>query len=143
MSKSTQAKPEGPDAVYAWIAGIKEEHRNIAKRMDELIDELIPDVHRDIKWRKPTQPLGIPFYGTVEQGWIVAMWSFKDKIGIGFIAGTELDPQPPVSKMAGPWNRGQVKGRRIDVLNDDEFDEDLIRTWLKQARLLPGWGTVQ
>lgn len=133
---------DGPAGVRAWIAGVKPEHRRIVERMDVLIEEVIPDVHRGIKWRKPSQPLGIPFYGTETQGWIVAMWSFKDRIGIGFIAGSELDPEPPVTKMAGPWNRAATKGRRIDIHNESEFDEPLIRSWLEQARDLLGWSKV-
>lgn len=133
---------DGVAGVRAWIAGVKPEHRAIVERMDALIEEIIPGVHRVIKWRKPSQPLGIPFYGTEDQGWIVAMWSFKDRIGIGFIAGTGLDPEPPVTKMAGPWNRSATKGRRIDVHDESEFDELLIRAWLEQARDLPGWNKL-
>ena len=80
---------DGAAGVRAWIEGVKPEHRAIVERMDAIIEEVIPKVHRGIKWRKASQPLGIPFYGTQEQGWIVAMWSFKDRVGIGFIAGTE------------------------------------------------------
>ena len=83
----------------------------------------------------------MPFYGLPDQGWIVAMWSFKDCVGVGFIAGTLLDPEPPVAKMAGPWNRGsKVKARRIDIHDESEFDESQLRSWLEQARELPGWG---
>jgi hypothetical protein len=65
------------------------------------------------------QPLGVPFYGLPDQGWIVAMWSFKNSLGVGFIAGTLLDPEPPVAKMAGPWNRGSTAktSRRTDIMS--------------------------
>jgi hypothetical protein len=126
--------------VQAWLNGVKPEHRSIVKRIDTLIGELIPDVRQAIKWRKASQPLGVPFYGIPDQGWIVAMWSFKDRVGVGFIAGTLLDPEPPVTSMAGPWNRGTtVKGRRIDIHDESEFDEAQLRSWISQARDLPGW----
>ena len=132
---------DGTEGVQAWIAGIKPEHKSLVNRIDALIDEIIPGVRRTIKWRKPSQPLGIPFYGVPDQGWIVAMWSFKDKVGIGFIAGTLLDPEPPVTSMAGPWNRGSsVKARRVDIHDESEYDEALMTSWLSQARDLPGWG---
>jgi len=134
---------DGNAGVRAWIASVKPEHQAIVERMDALIEEVIPGILRGIKWRKPSQPNGIPFYGTTEQGWIVAMWSFKDRIGIGFISGTELDPEPPITTMAGPWNRGDIKGRRIDIYNDSDFDEPLFRMWLEQAMNLPGWGKVE
>ena len=131
----------GARGVQAWIDGVKPEHRLLVKRIDALIAKAVPGVRRAIKWRKPSQPLGVPFYGLPEHGWIVAMWSFKDSLGVGFIAGTLLDPEPPVAKMAGPWNRGSTaKARRIDIHNESEFDESQLRSWLEQARELPGWG---
>ena len=67
------------------------------------------------------------------------MWSFNDRVGIGFFAGTLLHPEPPISKMAGPWNTGHVKARRLDLRDELELDEALLRSWLLQARELPGW----
>jgi hypothetical protein len=132
---------DGTAGVQAWIEGVKPEHRSLVRRIDALVDEMIPGVRRTIKWRKPSQPLGVPFYGVPDQGWIMAMWSFEDRVGVGFIAGTLLDPEPPVTSMAGPWNRGStVKARRIDIHDESELDEAQLRSWLAQARDLPGWG---
>jgi hypothetical protein len=133
---------DGAASVRAWIAGVKQEHKSLVKRIDDLITEHIPGVRRTIKWRKPSQPLGVPFYGLPDQGWIVAMWSFKESVGVGFFAGTLLHPEPPVAKMAGPWNKGTVKARRIDIHDESELDEALLRSWVVQARELPGWGRV-
>lgn len=72
-----------------------------------------------------------------------AMWSFKDSVGVGFIAGTLLNPEPPVAKMAGPWNRSTTyKARRIDIYVESDFDERLFRSWLSQAKNLPGWSKI-
>ena len=71
---------------------------------------------------------------------MVALWSFKDRVGVGFFAGTLLHPEPPVTTMAGPWNaRTNVKARRIDIQGDSDFDEAQLRSWLAQARELTGW----
>lgn len=147
MKKKEQAAGREPDdeaaGVRAWLAGVDPGQRALVKRIDAIIAEEIPGVRRTIKWRKPSQPLGIPFYGLPSQGWIAAMWSFKGKVGVGFFAGTLLDPEPPVDKMAGPWNRGSVKARRLDISDQSELDEALLRSWLIQARKLPGWGHVE
>lgn len=134
---------EGEKSVQAWIDEVKPEHSSLVIRVDNLIKEVIPNIQCTTKWHKPSQPLGIPFYGIPDKGWIVAMWSFKDKLGIGFISGTLLNPEPPVTSMAGPWNRGDVKARRVDIHVESEFDEKQIRTWLEQARDLPGWGKIE
>ena len=134
---------DGEKSVQVWIGGVKPEHSWLAIRIDKLIREVIPNIQSTTKWHKPSQPLGIPFYGIPDKGWIFAMWSFKDKFGIGFISGTLLNPEPPVTSMAGPWNRGDVKARRIDIFNESELDEKQIRSWLEQARDLPGWGKIE
>ena len=141
----TQKKTkDGKESVQAWINGVKPEHISIVTRVDALIREILPDIVCDTKWHKPSQPLGIPFYGLRDKGWMLAMWSFKDNVGVGFIAGTLLNPEPPVAKMAGPWNRTtEYKARRIDIHNDSEFDKKLLRSWLTQAKELPGWSKIE
>ena len=141
----TQKKTkDGKESVQAWINGVKPEHISIVTRVDALIREILPDIVCDTKWHKPSQPLGVPFYGLRDKGWMLAMWSFKESVGVGFIAGTLLNPEPPVAKMAGPWNRTtEYKARRIDIHNDSEFDEKLLRSWLTQAKELPGWSKIE
>lgn len=135
---------EGKKSVQAWIDGVKPEHSLIVIRVDALINEIYPDIVCTTKWHKPSQPLGVPFYGLPDKGWMFAIWSFKDSVGVGFIAGTLLDPEPPVAKMAGPWNRATVyKARRIDIHNDSEFDEKLLRSWFEQSKELPGWSKIE
>jgi hypothetical protein len=134
---------KGEKSVQDWIDGVKPEHSLMAIRVDVLIREILPEILCTTKWHKPSQPLGVPFYGLPDKGWILAMWSFKDSLGVGFIAGTLLDPEPPVAKMAGPWNRNTAyKARRIDIHDESDFDEKQLRSWLTQARDLPGWGKI-
>ena len=129
--------------VKAWLEGVKTEHRSVVNRVDAIIREVIPEIRCNTKWHKPSQPLGVPFYGLSDKGYMIAMWSFKESVGVGFFAGTLLDPEPPVTKMAGPWNKGtEFKARRIDIYNDLEFDEKQFRSWLKQALKLPGWSKL-
>lgn len=134
----------GEESVKAWIDGIKPEHGIMAQRVDSLIKDLIPEIQCTTKWHKPSQPLGVPFYGLFDKGWIIAMWSFKNEFALGFIAGTLLNPEPPVTKMSGPWNRNsEFQARRIDIKSETEFDEKLIRSWIEQASKLPGWGKIE
>jgi len=135
---------EREEGIQAWIDGVRPEHSSLAIQIDALIRTVIPDIQCTTKWHKPSQPLGIPFYGIPDKGWIIAMWSFKDRLGLGFISGTLLYPEPPVTSMAGPWNRAsEVKARRIDIYNESEYDEKQICLWLEQARELPGWGKIE
>lgn len=133
----------GVESVKAWIDGIKPQHGAMALRVDCFIKEIIPDIQCNTKWHKPSQPLSVPFYGLPNKGWMIAMWSFKNEFAVGFIAGTLLNPEPPVTKMSGPWNRNpEFKAPRIDIIDDIEFDEKQIRSWIEQASKLPGWGNI-
>ncbi|MFT3708167.1 MAG: DUF1801 domain-containing protein [Archangium sp.] len=130
--------------MRAWLAGVKQpEHQKLLKRVDALIGKTLPGVVRAIKWRKPSNPLGVPFYGLPGQGWLMALWSFKDLAAIGFIPGSLLDPKPESTKMAGTWNRGPVKARRYDVPTGEALDEKQLVAWLKQLKKLPGFGSVE
>lgn len=134
---------DGAAGVRAWLAGVKQpEHRKILKRVDALIAKHLVGVVRAIKWRKPSNPLGVPFYGRKGQGWLMALWSFKDNVAIGFIPGTLLEPPPQSTKMAGTWNRGSVKARRYDIPTGEALDEKQLVAWLEQLAKLPGFGEV-
>lgn len=63
-----QKNKTGEESVKAWSEGIKPEHSTMARRFDNLIRELIPDIRCATKWHKPSQPLGVPFYGILEKG---------------------------------------------------------------------------
>jgi hypothetical protein len=120
--------------VRAWIADVKPEHRGMVQRVDRILRDEIPDVVPTVKYRKPSQPLGVPFYGRPGHGWVAAMWSFKSKVSVGFFAGADLDPPPP--RAIGP------RMRLMDIAGPAEFDEEQLRAWAKQAAEVQGWAKV-
>ncbi|MEV4545297.1 hypothetical protein [Micromonospora echinaurantiaca] len=50
---------------------------------------------------------------------------------VQFLRGTSLDPMPPKSS-----KHDQV--RYLDIRQDEELDEDQLRSWIEQASRLPG-----
>lgn len=124
------ATADGAADVKAWLANVKPEHRALVRRIDALVGKTIPGIQRHVKWRKPSQPLGVPFYGRPGQGWLVALWSFKDYVTVGLYA-RGLEPTPPDP---------QVNGRAIKIYDPAQFDEAQLRSWLEQSRELDGWG---
>ena len=123
----TAGKGEGHEAVLAWIAGVKPGHRPIVEKLDALIGDTVPEVKRAIKW-------STPLYGLAGQGWFASVASFKEYVSLGFFAGTSLDPPPPF---------GEGKGmRRVNIHDFGEYDEKQLRSWIKQASSIRGWGTV-
>ena len=128
------AKTDGRPAVEAWLDNVKPAHRNVARRIDALILETVPHAVSGVKFRKPTNPGGVPFYGVAGDGWLVSVNSLKAQIRVIFFAGNSLKPMPP---LAAP-----PRARAVDVMNDEDLDERQFVAWLKQAQKLPGWGRV-
>jgi hypothetical protein len=116
--------------IDAWLSSVHPEHHDLVMRIDGLIRKTIPDIQRHIKWRKPSQPEGVPFYGLPGQGWLMAMWSFKNYVSVGLYA-RGLVPEPP---------ERFVNGRGIKIHAPEQFDEQQMRIWLQQSRELSGWG---
>jgi hypothetical protein len=48
-----------------------------------------------------------------------------------FFKGRSLDPMPPKASK-------HAEVRYLDIREDDDLDEDQLRTWIKQAAALPG-----
>ncbi|HVL88270.1 MAG TPA: DUF1801 domain-containing protein [Candidatus Thermoplasmatota archaeon] len=113
---------------------MKPEHRALVKRIDRVLRSEIPDVVATIKFRKPSQPEGVPFYGRPGYGWIAAMWSFKARVTVGFFGGVELDPPPPRSQGA--------RTRLVDYSEAAQVDEKQLRAWVRQAARVQGWAKV-
>jgi hypothetical protein len=124
---------DGRAGVVTWLAHVDPGQRALAKRLDRLILATVPNAVCAIKYRKPSQPLGVPFYGLADDGWIVNMNGLKARVRVGFFTRA-LKPRPPIDAPGGTC--------AIDIASADELDEKQMTAWLKQAQKLPGWGTV-
>lgn len=94
-------------------------------RLRELIREADPEITEVVKWRKPTNPAGVPVWE--HSGIVCTGDAFKGKVKITFARGARLEDP------AGLFN-ASLKGnamRAIDLYEDDSIDEkafqDLIR----------------
>ncbi|UTI62319.1 DUF1801 domain-containing protein [Paraconexibacter antarcticus] len=85
--------------------------------MRGLIREADPDVVEEIKWRKPSNPLGVPVWS--HGGIICTGETYKDKVKLTFMKGASV-PDP-----AGIFNSsldGNAR-RAIDIGQDAAIDE--------------------
>jgi hypothetical protein len=119
------AKGEGDAPVQAYIAALPGWKRDLGQRLDALIVQTVPHVHKAVKWNSP-------FYGLEGQGWFLGLHTFTRYLKVAFFRGTALRPPPP----------GVSKGREtryLDIHEGDELDEAQLASWVKQAAALPGW----
>jgi hypothetical protein len=121
------AKAEGDAPVRAYIAAAPGWKRDLARRIDALIARTVPGVRKAVKWNSP-------FYGVEGQGWFLNFHCFTKYIKVAFFRGTSLSPPLP-----GLSKHKEV--RYLDIREDDELDEKLVASWIRQASKLPGWVT--
>ncbi len=118
------AKADGDAPVQAYIAAMPGWKRDVGRRLDALITRTVPDVRKAVRWNSP-------FYGVEGRGWFLGVHCLTKYVKIAFFRGTALRPVPPVESK----NEGT---RYFHVHEDDEFDEKLVASWIRQAAKLPG-----
>jgi hypothetical protein len=96
-------------------------------RVRRLIAKSAPDATEEMKWKKPTNPAGVPVWSM--HGMICTGESYKDKVKLTFAHGASLpDPQ-------GLFN-GNDKGhtrRSIDIREADKIDESAFTSLIRAA----------
>jgi hypothetical protein len=118
------AKAEGEAPVQAYIAAMPGWKRDIGRRLDALITRNVPHVRKAVKWNSP-------FYGIEGRGWFLGFHVFTRYVKVTFFRGTSLRPVPP---------GGTGKEARWIDIQEDNFDETQMASWIKQAAARPGWG---
>ena len=119
------AKADGDAPVQAYIAAMPGWKRDIGLRLDALIVRTVPHVRKAVKWNSP-------FYGIEGKGWFLSFHCLTKYVKVGFFRGTSLRPLPPGESK-------QKEARYLDIYQDDQLDEELVASWIKQASKLPGW----
>jgi hypothetical protein len=118
------AKGDGDAPVQAYIAAMPGWKREIGEKLDALVEQVVPGVAKAVKWNTP-------LYGIAGQGWFVAMHCFNRYVKLTFFRGTSLDPVPPE-----PSRTAQT--RYFHIHENDAWNEEKLRSWIRQASLLPG-----
>ena len=96
-------------------------------RLRRLIHEADPEVVEAVKWRKPSNPLGVPVW---EHGGIICTGeTYKDKIKLTFAYGASLDDP---KKLFNSSLEGGTR-RAIDFREDDAVDEAAFKALIREA----------
>jgi hypothetical protein len=96
-------------------------------RVRRLIREADPDVVEDVKWRKPSNPAGVPVWE--HAGLICTGETYRDKIKLTFARGATLaDP-------LGLFNSSLTGGTRraIDIHEGAVLDEAAFKALIREA----------
>ena len=92
-----------------------------------LIKEADPDVIEEVKWRKPSNPLGVAVWS--HAGIICTGETYKDKVKLTFAKGASLkDP----SSLFNSSLDGNVR-RAIDIHEGDKIDDKALKALVRAA----------
>ncbi|TCI99673.1 DUF1801 domain-containing protein [Aeromicrobium sp. IC_218] len=103
-----------------WRSGLVDRLRGLVRSAD-------PDVVEDVKWRKPSNPDGVPTFSC--DGLLCTVETYKDKVKVTMARGASL-PDP-----AGLFNASLDAGTRraIDLRQGDELDEQAFVALVREA----------
>ena len=96
-------------------------------RIRKLIQEADPDVVEEVKWRKPSNPAGIPVWG--HAGIICTGETYRDKVKLTFAKGAQLaDPADLFNSSLDGNTR-----RAIDFHVGDAIDVKALKALIRAA----------
>ena len=96
-------------------------------RVRTIIRDADPDIVEDVKWRKPSNPAGVPVWE--RDGLICTGETYRDKVKLTFAKGASLDDP------AGLFNSsldGNVR-RAIDIREGVELDAGAFKALIREA----------
>lgn len=96
-------------------------------RIRQLIKEADPEVVEEVKWRKPSNPLGVPVWS--HKGIICTGETYKDKVKLTFAKGASL---PDPSGLFNASLDGNVR-RAIDVYENSVIDKEAFKALIRAA----------
>ena len=117
----------GSQAIDAKIAALGDWRGAVLAKVRRLIREADPVVTEDVKWRKPSNPAGVPVW---ECGGIICTGeTYADKVKLTFARGASLDDP---SMLFNSSLEGGTR-RAIDIREGDEIDEAAFKALVRKA----------
>jgi hypothetical protein len=125
---STESGPEtSSELMDARIAELDDWRGRMLSRIRHLTKEALPEVVEEVKWRKPSNPSGVPVW--FHDGMLFTGEPFKGKVKLTFAKGASLeDPD-------GLFNASLEArvSRAIDIHEGDDLDEKAFVALVRSA----------
>ena len=117
----------GSAEIDAKIAALGDWRGEVLGRVRALIREADPDVAEAVKWRKPSNPAGVPVWE--HAGLICTGETYKDKVKLTFARGADLpDPTGLFNSSLGGNTR-----RAIDIREGEAIDGEALQALVRAA----------
>ena len=128
MKKNSSLKGKSPpDLIDAKIRELDDCAARRFRGFRNFIKQVDPDVVEELKWRKPTNPAGVPVWS--HDGLICTGETYKDHVKVTFAKGASLkDP----SRLFNASLEGNAR-RAIDVHDGEKIDEEAFKALIRAA----------
>jgi hypothetical protein len=128
MKKSDSKKDESPaQLIDSRIEELDDWRGETLSRLRALIKQADPEVVEELKWRKPSNPAGVPVWS--HDGMICTGETYRTVVKLTFAKGASLEDP------SGLFNSsldGNVR-RAIDLHEGEAIDEDAFRALIRAA----------
>ncbi|MCX6406360.1 MAG: DUF1801 domain-containing protein [Propionibacteriales bacterium] len=97
------------------------------QQVRDLVQAAAPDAVEEVKWRKPSNPDGVPTFSC--DGLLCTVETYQDKVKVTFARGASLDDPSHV------FNASLDAGTRraVDLRQDDTLDADAFTALVRAA----------
>jgi len=120
--------PESPSKLIdAKIRTLTDWRGDMLSRLRALIREADPYIVETVKWRKPSNPMGVPVWE--HAGIICTGETYKDKVKLTFARGAALEDP---SRLFNSSLDGGTR-RAIDFREGDEVDGAAFKALIREA----------
>ena len=113
--------------IDARIESLTDWRGDMLKRLRALIQEADPDVVETVKWRKPSNPTGVPVWE--HDGIICTGETYKDKVKLTFAFGARIDDPNGLFNSSLDGNTR----RAIDFSEGDTIDTAALKAIVRDA----------
>ena len=113
--------------IDAKIAALGDWRGETLARIRGLIKLADPEIVEEVKWRKPSNPSGVPVWS--HAGIVCTGETYQDKVKLTFAKGASLDDP------SGLFNASLDAGTRraIDIRDSDSIDGEAFKALVRNA----------
>lgn len=138
MTRDGTQPDKSPSELFSErIAALGDWRGDVLRRVRALIRQATPDVVEAVKWRKPSNPGGVPVWS--HDGILCTGETYRDKVKLTFARGASLEDP------TGLFNsslEGRVR-RAIDLRRGDRINETAFKDLIRAAVALNSSGTTK